>query len=194
MSSGWPADVRSSSRTAAIPGSPRICRARSSPSISGIMPSISATGNGSLRTAAFKASRAAGPLSTATGLAPQLVRTSSRMRRLVALSSTIKTGSPSRRGTPVRRVREPSWGRVLSQIVNQKVLPMPGSLSTQIRPPISSTSLAEIVRPSPVPPNRRVVEPSACSNGWKIVCNFSTGMPIPVSATAKRSTTSSVPT
>ena len=30
--------------------------------------------------------------------------------------------------------------------------PSPGSLSTQIRPPISSTSCAEIARPSPVPP------------------------------------------
>ena len=77
--------------------------------------------------------------------------------------------------------------------VNQKVLPTPGSLSTQIRPPISSTSLAEIVRPSPVPPNRRVVEPSACSNGWKIVSSFSAGMPMPVSATEKRRTTLSSP-
>ena len=37
-----------------------------------------------------------------------------------------------------------------------------------------------------MPPNRRVVEPSACSNGSKIVSSFSAGMPIPVSATAKR--------
>ena len=35
-------------------------------------------------------------------------------------------------------------------------------------PPISATSCAEIARPSPVPPNRRVVEPSACVNGSKI--------------------------
>ena len=39
-----------------------------------------------------------------------------------------------------------------------KRLPRPASLSTQMRPPISSTSCAEIVRPSPVPPYRRVVE------------------------------------
>ncbi len=44
---------------------------------------------------------------------------------------------------------------------------MPGSLSTPIRPPIISTSFDEIARPSPVPPNRRVVEPSTCSNGSK---------------------------
>ena len=74
---------------------------------------------------------------------------------------------------------EPSCGCKPSLTVNQKVLPTPGSLSTQMRPPISSTSLAEIVSPSPVPPNRRVVDPSACSNGWKIVCTFSAGMPMP---------------
>ena len=81
-----------------------------------------------------------------------------------------------------------SRGCAPSTTVNQKVLPTPGLLSTQIRPPMSSTSLAEIVRPRPEPPNRRVVEPSACSNGWKIVSSFSTGMPMPVSATEKRRT------
>ncbi len=44
-----------------------------------------------------------------------------------------------------------------------------------------------MARPSPVPPYLRVVEPSACSNGSKIARRFSAGMPIPVSATEKRS-------
>ena len=43
------------------------------------------------------------------------------------------------RGTPKSATK---WNR----------LPLPTSLSIQIRPPISSTSCAEIVRPSPVPP------------------------------------------
>jgi len=47
-------------------------------------------------------------------------------------------------------------------MVKWNVLPTPGSLSIQRRPPINPASVAEIVRPSPVPPNRRVVEPSAC--------------------------------
>ena len=42
-----------------------------------------------------------------------------------------------------------------------KLLPRPGSLSTQMLPPISCTSRAQMVRPSPVPPNSRVVELSA---------------------------------
>ena len=75
--------------------------------------------------------------------------------------------------------------------MNQKVLPLPGSLSAQMAPPISSTSLLEIVSPSPVPPKRRVVDPSACSNGWKMVCNLSAGMPMPVSETATCSVTAS---
>ena len=36
-----------------------------------------------------------------------------------------------------------------------------------MRPPIRSTSVLEIARPSPVPPYRRVVDPSACVNASK---------------------------
>ena len=52
-------------------------------------------------------------------------------------------------------------------------LPRPTSLSTQIRPPIRSTSREAMARPRPVPPWRRVVEVSACSNISKIVACFS---------------------
>ena len=67
--------------------------------------------------------------------------------------------------------------------VKWNVLPAPDSLSTQIRPPIICTSVAEIVRPRPVPPNRRVVEPSAWLNASKMVACLSRGMPMPVSVT-----------
>ena len=43
----------------------------------------------------------------------------------------------------------------------QKRLPLPGSLSTWISPPISSISRRVIASPRPVPPKRRVVDPSA---------------------------------
>ena len=46
----------------------------------------------------------------------------------------------------------------------ENVLPTPGSLSTQMRPPINSTRRAEMVKPSPVPPKRRVVLVSAWVN------------------------------
>ena len=70
-----------------------------------------------------------------------------------------------------------------SRTVKWNVLPSCGALSSQMRPPISSTSVDEIVSPSPVPPKRRVVDPSACLNGSKIAFCLSAGMPMPLSLT-----------
>ena len=72
-----------------------------------------------------------------------------------------------------------------SRTVNEKVLPLPGVLSTPMAPPINSTSRAQMARPRPVPPYFRVVELSACSNGRKIADCLSAGMPMPVSRTSK---------
>ena len=66
----------------------------------------------------------------------------------------------------------------------------PGSLSTSIVPPIRPTSRAAMARPNPVPPNLRVVELSTCSKARKIRPCPSGGMPMPVSLTANRRTTS----
>src|SRR5713101_7747286 len=46
--------------------------------------------------------------------------------------------------------------------VKWKTLPTLDCLSNQILPPIISTIRAQIVNPEPVPPYRRVVDPSAC--------------------------------
>ena len=51
-------------------------------------------------------------------------------------------------------------GAATAGMAMSNVLPPPGVLSTVIRPPISSASVDEIARPRPVPPNRRVIEPS----------------------------------
>ena len=51
--------------------------------------------------------------------------------------------------------------RTPSSAVNQNVLPTPTSLSTPMSPPISATRRLQIASPRPVPPYRRVVEPSA---------------------------------
>ncbi len=67
--------------------------------------------------------------------------------------------------------------------VNQNILPLPSWLLTPIFPPINCTSCAQIARPKPVPPNCRVVEPSACENASKISCWAFSGIPIPVSST-----------
>ena len=49
-------------------------------------------------------------------------------------------------------------------IVNEKRVPLPASLSTQMRPPSSSASWRQIARPSPVPPYLRVVDASTWLN------------------------------
>ncbi len=185
-SSGWPADDRISRARPSRSGSARIRSVRANPSIPGIMMSIRATAKGCARRAATRStSRATGPASTVVGRAPQWIRISSRIRRLVALSSTTSTGRPPKRGWTCspRHVSTSGWGS--KRAVKWKVLPRPTSLSTQIRPPISATSWAEIAKPSPVPPYQRVIDPSACANGSKMTCCFSGGMPMPVSTTAK---------
>ena len=77
-----------------------------------------------------------------------------------------------------------------NRTVKVKVLPRPGVLRTLIVPPISPASRAAMVRPSPVPPYRRVIELSACSNAWKIFRCTSGAMPMPVSSTRKARVTS----
>ena len=56
--------------------------------------------------------------------------------------------------------------------VKVKVLPRPGSVLTVMSPPRSRASRRLIVRPSPVPPNLRVVEASACVNGWNSLAHL----------------------
>lgn len=107
------------------------------------------------------------------------------MVRFVSLSSTTSARVPAKstEGAGVASASARSTGTV-----NQKRLPLPGVLSTPILPPISCTSSFEIARPRPVPPKRRVVEVSACENGSNSVGSASGSMPMPVSATSKRST------
>jgi len=92
------------------------------------------------------------------------------MRRLVALSSTTKArklrNSPSCRLDPLAL-----WDSTAPNLaVKKNVEPLPGSLSTHIRPPIMSTMRVQIVRPNPVPPNFLVVELSAWEKALKIAC------------------------
>ena len=54
--------------------------------------------------------------------------------------------------------------RARSHAVNQNVLPSPGALSTPTSPPIAAARLRVSDRPRPVPPKRRVVVLSPCSN------------------------------
>ena len=66
-----------------------------------------------------------------------------------------------------------------------KTVPLPTSLRTVIPPPMSSAIWRQMVRPSPVPPNRRVVVLSACTKGSNRVERASGDTPMPVSATER---------
>src|SRR5689334_18229088 len=67
-----------------------------------------------------------------------------------------------RAGIATARISDLTASRGTSKTpVKWNVLPWPASLSSQILPPIKWTSREQIVRPKPVPPYSRVVEPSA---------------------------------
>src|SRR5499427_117928 len=65
----------------------------------------------------------------------------------------------------------------------EKVEPRPGSLSTQMRPPWSSTKVLVMLSPRPVPPNSRLMLASTWRNSAKMWSSWSAGMPMPVSDT-----------
>ena len=67
-----------------------------------------------------------------------------------------------------------------------KTLPSPSRLATVMVPPIAAHSSLQMARPRPVPPNRRVVVESACTNFSNSEATRSGAMPIPESATAIR--------
>src|SRR6266536_74882 len=62
----------------------------------------------------------------------------------------------------------PAWASTRTGRVKQKVDPLPGSDSTQIRPPCISMMRLAMDKPRPVPPFFRVIELSACWNSSKI--------------------------
>src|SRR4029079_1261765 len=73
--------------------------------------------------------------------------------------------------------------------VNEKVLPCPSSLSTQMRPPWSSTRRFDRANPRPVP-SRCSLPAAACWNSSKIRALSSAATPGPVSVTEIRSSPS----
>ncbi len=70
------------------------------------------------------------------------------------------------------------WRAIASGSVKVNTLPWPGSLSTQIRPPCSSTNFFDSVRPRPVPSSPR--EALVCRNSSKMRAWSCGSMPIPV--------------
>ena len=110
------------------------------------------------------------------------------MSMLTALSSAISARAPRSLETSSPRA---SCSGALDSAVGkgssaQNVLPSPGALRSPTSPPIRLASSRQIDRPRPVPPNRRVVDTSACENGMNRRGCTSGAMPGPVSTTARR--------
>ena len=70
------------------------------------------------------------------------------------------------------------------------VAPSPSALSTLISPPSRRAISRLIESPRPVPPKRRLIEPSACWNASKMRRSLSGGMPMPLSLTENETTRS----
>ena len=67
-----------------------------------------------------------------------------------------------------------------------KALPLPSSLSTVKTPPRNRASSLDMESPRPVPPNLRLVVPSACLKASKTISSLSAGIPMPLSLTRKK--------
>ena len=106
----------------------------------------------------------------------------------MALSSTTSTRVPGASSRPCEE-SEAMAGAAGSVTASENVEPTPGWLTTVMSPPMSVASWRLIARPSPVPPKRRVVEPSSCTKASKIAAWFSGRMPVPVSTTSMTSDT-----
>ena len=104
------------------------------------------------------------------------------MRRLVALSSTMSSLSPE--STCGMGISVFGTCAACTVMENAKVEPCCSTLSTQIDPPMSSTSLLLMARPRPVPQKRRVVDASTWLKDLNSRSIRSAGMPMPVSRTA----------
>ena len=164
-------------------GSRPIRSATVNPSMSGIMPSSSTSGNGVPLAAAQRSSASpSGPLAAHVGRAPQCRSVSARIRRLVALSSTTSTGTPVRSDRRLDRPLDRTRGPAPAAPRSGTCSPCPArSRPRSARP--SARPAGQMASPSPVPPYFRVVEPSAWVNGSNTACSLSAGMPMPVSAT-----------
>ena len=174
-------EVRSTRATSVRSGSSRTARPRASPSAPGISRSVITTPWRSVATAARNTARAASTEAASSTRIFQLARRSRRTRRLTSLSSTTSTRTPS--SAEADTSVSGRGGATGSRRLTRKVEPWPTRLVTWSVPPMSATSSRLMASPSPVPPCRRVDDPSTWVNWSKIRSSCSAGIPIPVSVT-----------
>ena len=137
-------------------------------------------------------SRASWPLVAIPMLSPTFCSSAMAMVRLIAMSSTSSTRSLDQCGKFARffvlTASVAGLTRAIAKmLLKRKQVPTPGVLSSEMLPPISSTSCRQMARPRPVPPKRRVMLLSACAKGANRLLWCSGGMPMPVSRMEKSS-------
>ena len=120
---------------------------------------------------------------------PSEASCSARIRRFVALSSTIRTRTPRTSGSGGAPARRASGLACQDATVKQNVRALAlRAFARQSSPPIISASAWRWPAPAPCRRTVRVVEASTCLNGLKSDArSCPAGMPMPVSRTAKRS-------
>ena len=189
MASSRAKAVTSSTQGRCPGGTDRAWRAKVMPSMPGIFQSDSRMWWGLPSAMASRMRlRACSPLSVTSTSRPMRRVMSPSTSRAAALSSTSSRRLPCiSLASSARRLA--GWFCTPKHAVKWKVEPLPTSLSTQISPPIISTSWREIARPRPVPPYWRVVELSPWVKGKKSRSSCSCDMPMPLSRTQKCSTT-----
>ena len=128
-------------------------------------------------------SSAAVPPSAVSTSAPHCRSRPASTSRLVGLSSTASTRTPSSRGSS-GSCRSATTS---SDSSNQNVLPTPGSVSTPMSPSMRATSCRAVARPRPAPPYWRVLEESPWEKASKSPARTESVIPIPVSLTSNRS-------
>src|ERR1700732_3277592 len=144
------------------PGERWTCSIRAKPSVFGNWLSDRSTRKGlASKAALLKASRASSAVLTATTSAPQEVRLSCKRARLVECASTTSARTPGRSATLAGPAIVFAGEPGPNLAVNKNIEPFPALLSTQILPFINPTIFEQMVKPRPVPPNRRVTELSA---------------------------------
>ena len=133
--------------------------ATAKPSRSGMLASSSTSANGlPACDAASSASSAAWPPSTAVGFMCQRVSCSSKIRRLTGV--VVDDRAPAGRPAAARRRAVGAASAISNGAVKWNVLPTPGSLSSQIRPPIMLHERRRDRQPEPraaEPARRRAV-------------------------------------
>ncbi len=128
--------------------------------------------------------KASWPFSAQTTSQPKRTNKPIATLRLTALSSTSSSVVPVKSRLGDGGSVLDTGSAAIKGNSHQKVLPWPNWLFTPNRPCMASLNRLQIASPSPVPPNRRATDSSACWKGSNRRCCCCSLRPQPVSQTS----------